>query len=626
MSINRTTDNNGPQNTMGEAFARAGAEQAAPQQPRAQSQQRKKSIFDLNTRFNAPVSRYRTNEVVEAYRKALEEEFKASMDAEFSENFNIHVLDNSTTNMPVSAILITYGMNNNNQDHLAVFTLAIEPVGLKLNDITLAYNGQNITIDATVGDVFEAGLRDAVVQFLAGQYGSKTLIYRAGEMVLPSELKADDVEHIHRVFHAATTALDTVMTNEVTGTSVVFSASDLDGHVITATVLNEPSKVDTATGLPVRSDLAIVVRGQPMGGQNGLLGERIVNLTRVDGFVDLVWTGAPTPVANIYGQQMPVPTQRYAPRYVITRSDTELDSITPEMALFSLSSSVLMAQAKGWSAAFLQRFGGYKLGGKTDLKDLGAVGYEVNLSGDPNALPAMIDTKSPSFSRANLAELIAATIVDQPIFSMDIEETGELSWMNQLFIAAANGNQPAYNAIITAANNLTNNCFSQVWDNSQIARDDSNRIHLGYYVDGDELRDVREIDYLAILNLFGEKDLDVVKDWASTYDAVQVPLEIRLDRRARILKNLLPGVKIKGYARRITFFPKFIIALQKAIHMAGLSVRPENMVMEFGQGQRVAYDTAAFGVNSQNVEMFSVVAPASGPRTSMSAPYYGRFG
>lgn len=600
--------------------------QGQPQQATRPTQKSgRRSIFEMNSRFSSPVARYRTNESVQKLVTAFREEFKNSMAPEFAANFDVHVLDNSSTNMPLSAILLTYAVNNAGTDYLAVFTMAVEGSALRLNDIQINYAGQNIVIDATAGDVFDAGLRDAALQFCADQYGSRVKVIRAGEMVLPAELRADDVDHIHRVFHAATTALDTVMAVEVTGQSAVFSVSDLEGHNISATVLQEPSKVDTATGLPVRSDLAIVMRGQPQGSQNGLLGERIVNLTRVDGFVDLVWR-EPTPQINQFGQQLPPSTQRYVPRYVITKADTELDAITPEMALFSLSSAALMAQRMGWSAAFLSRFNGYRLGDKEDLKDIGAVGYEVNLSGDPNALPLKIDTKAPNFSRNDLFQLISNTILDMPIISMDVEETGELSWMHQLFIAAANGVNGAYRAIVTAADNLTNGQFSMIWDNGPIAQDDRNRIHLGYYVDGDEMRDLREIDYLAILNLFGEKDLDVVKDWSATFDNIQVPLEIRLERRARILKNLLPGVKIKGYARRITFHGKFIVALQRAIHMAGLSVRPENMVMEFGSGQRVAYDAAAFGVSGSAIELFNYASPTSGLRTNLSAPFLGRFG
>lgn len=626
MAINRTTDNNSGSGTMGQAFERAGVEAGSPQPQRAQPAG-KRSIFDLNSRYQSPVSRYRTNEAVQAFVKALQEEFKLSMSEEYQQNFNIDVLDNSTTNMPLSAILITYAVNHERKDHLAVFALAVEGSSLKLNDIQINYGGQQLSIDATAGDVFNAGLRDAIVKYCEGAYGENTIIHRAGEMVLPAELKADDVDHIHRVFHAATTALDTVMSNEVTGTTAVFSAADLTGHVITATVLQEPSKVDTATGLPVRSDLAIVVRGQPQGGQNGMLGERIVNLTRVDGFVDLVWR-EPQQLQPYqqYGQMPQQSTQRYAPRYVITKADTELDAITPEMALFSLSSAALMAQRMGWSAAFLQRFGGYRLDGKEDLKDIGAIGYEVNLSGDPNALPAKIDTKSSSFSRNDLFDLISRSILDQPMISMDIEETGELTWMHSLFIAAANGSADAYKAIVTAADNLTNGVFGQMWQGGPIAQDDNNRIHLGYYQDGDEVRDLREIDYLAVLNLFGGKDLDVVKDFAATSDNMSVPMEIRLEKKARILKNLLPGVKIKGYARRITFHAKFIITLQAAIHQAGLSVRPENMVMEFGTGQRVAYDATAFGVSGQSIELFNYAQPTSGLRTNLSAPFMGRFG
>ncbi len=209
---------------------------------------------------------------------------------------------------------------------------------------------------------------------------------------------------------------------------------------------------------------------------------------------------------------------------------------------------------------------------------------------------------------------------------------GELSWIHQIFIAAANGDEYSYNSLIAAANNLTNGAFEQtftnVYGNEVICHDDGNRIHLGYYVDEHgERRDLRDLDYLAVLNLVGKSNPAMVEEWENTFTQSEIPLEMRMERRRNIMKALYSGkMEVKGFARRITFNPNFIIALSQACERAGLVVRPGNLIETFGaQHVRGQGDAARYAVHAQQLgTAFSYNQPQYGGQRFVNPTHVGR--
>jgi hypothetical protein len=133
-----------------------------------------------------------------------------------------------------------------------------------------------------------------------------------------------------------------------------------------------------------------------------------------------------------------------------------------------------------------------------------------------------------------------------------------------------------------------------------------------------------------VLNLQGGKDLQVVIDWAATYDNIEIPMNLRLERRAKILAGLIEGgVHLKGYSRRITFNPDFLVALNQSCADAGLVIRPNNTIQDFyGAAGRVQYGAAAMaiqpGANASG--LFAVNQPLYGnnSRTNMGGGYINR--
>lgn len=572
--------------------------QAQPQQGPAQGssrQPRQGSMMDINSIMRRPMSRQSTGEVVAKFQQSLQALMDENYKEGFEREFKLIVLDNNVVNVgPLSSLLLCYNTIHNNRHVVAVHTMLIEASGPRLEPKVEQFSPtKTVTIDTVPGDVFiSTSYFNKTREHVKQVYGRDMDVLDAGAVVLPRELESTNFMLLRQVLFNATNACFTT-------TQFHFD----DGDFFSVDLINTKSEMlksrlsfgendversETNTGLPIRRDVNVTLSGSLINQHDDGF-QQTRSIASVDGYVDLVFSPPQAPVQQMgYHPQAPMAGQEYYyPRLVITKMDTQIDANSIELQLLSLAQTTILSRQMNWAGCFRPR--DHVKG--TDLRDIGAIGYEVPLSGDVNAKPAAVDTKAASFGDAELYQLITQTIRDKLLYSLDIDECGDLGWLQQIFLTAADKFVPEdYNEVIAAADRLTNNMFSQFFFNNQddtsIAWFDNNRIHLGYYKDEHgEMRDIRDIDYLAMLNLSGKDNLDVVAKWGDTFDNIDVPMEIRLADRAEMIRGILgDNVKFKAYARRITFNPHFIVSLNEACHAAGLIVRPENMIQEFTGG------------------------------------------
>lgn len=639
MTVQKPGDNNANQTgtSMGEAFRSAGeksvgsGENAQRGQTRSSGAQAagrgaaRPSLNNINIAYSRPLSRRSSGADVKAFEVAIRKEMN-DIAGDMKDNFALYVLNNTANQTLLSSILLCLNVQDaKGANHSLVFNLIVEGSGPRRDSRFIPINGQQVEIEWTPGDVAaEPHTWQKIELFLNEQLGRNVQFHYVGALVLPLELSSEDEAHLHQVVFNATQALYTAMENDVTQAEAPISVSMIDNNAqMSATLDYNPAPLTNAVGLPVRNDLSIVLRGT-MQGQQGSQGyDQPIDLTRVAGFVDLVYAEQQPPA---FGQQPP--TQRYYPRYVMTLLDSEVDAITPELQLLSLSTATLLARNMQWGAAFAPR---YNIAGGQDLRDIGAIGYEVGLSPDPQAPRERFDTKSQSFGLPQLAQLLGTTVYDQLVYSLDIDEAGELTWLHQVFLAAASGNMDAYQSIVDSANNLTDQHFGRLWNGGPIVVDDQNRIHTGYFNGNDGLKhDVREIDYVAMLNLLGHQDMGVVLQWSDSFLNTSIPEPMRVETRSRILKSLLNDYKHKGFARRVNFTPEFLGALAQACANAGLGIRQQNTFQVFsGATGRGAFAGQQFGLGAaQAGSMFNFgTQPGYGGGFRGFGPgTYGRFG
>lgn len=559
---------------------------------------RARGVNNLHSNHRRPMNRSGAGDLVNKFYQEIQ---KLAVDERLTDDFHFLMLDSNVKKTALSAVLIASGKEFNGKLHVSVQTLIIEGSGGHLNPRTINIHGTPVEILSVAGDVYDSGLMSRVVEVITESLGAAAIVHDAGAVVIPRELEPTDRDHLRRVLFHATNAVFTVLDESTGSNDVPFTADDISSQdQLTAHLDYSPAPVTNAVGLPIRSDLLISLRGSTNNGNQMSLHEQQQDLTRVDGFLDLSY--APPP--PLTPGQAPV-TQRYWPRFVITQLDSQTNFMTMETLLLGLATTGLLQRGGAWAGMLKPRYTN-----DLDLRDFGAVGYEVNLTNDPNAVPDRINIKSDNFSLRDQHDLIGATVHQSLIYSIDVEETGELSWLQLALVAAAEGNAAAANTIINSANALTKGQFLTVFPGGPVVVNENCRIHLGYYLNRDQQKsDIRDCDYLAVLNLQG-KDEVIIKDWSDTFDQVNVPLEIRLEKRGRMISNLFPTAVFKGYARRITFTPQFIEALVIACDRAGLSIGSQNLFQYIdGYAQRGNPNIGQYAVGNINSGLFN---PATG--------------
>lgn len=580
-------ENNNQNTAMNDAFKKAGENQSqATEQTQAQAQVSRGGILGANSRLRRSISRTGTGKNIAQYLKS----FQDILEKEGAEDVKFFAVEKDGYGLPYSIIL---GCTET-QGNVAVSSIVLEGSGEKLAPRTNNLNGQNVEIERVVGDIQTDRLWSIVQDVLSGHYPDGVRLHEAGLVVIPKELSHEDEPRLHNVVFDISNSNLGLLDRVLGGVEEKYSVQLWDGNseVVSARLDFCASSSETGTGEIVRSDIQVGMKATAtQGGHDEGWGQQSLLVAETTGFMDLIYTAPPQqqnafgqPMgqqqANPWGQQNAAPvTQCYLPRFVMTGITHGLDNVSLELQLQGLANVAILEEDHNWARAFLPN---YNIKG-TDIHDIGAVKFEC-----PALQDVEVDTKAADFTPAMLLQLLGVAVHPNLIYSMDIAEAGPMSWVQHIMIDGACGNGKANQAIVEAANALTNGNFGNLFQ-GQIFDGEVTRIHNGYFIDQDGNRkDLREIDYLAMLNLHGETDMQVVTDYVDTFTNSTVPEDMRLQRRLNILRGILgeANVVVTGYSRRVNFTADFILSLAKACAQAGANVRPEGVYQDLTAGTR----------------------------------------
>lgn len=511
------------------------------------------------------VSRSGGSEIVAKYVKNLAERMKA---IELGNEFEVLAFDGAQHLVHYSAVLFCCKKAVSAKAlNVAVHVLLLEQSGTRQQPKQISVGGQAVEMQVVPSDVVNAKYWGKVAAFVTQRLGGNVSVLSAGMNVIHDEVNADNEGLINGLIYHSVNAtagvMNTVIQTEEPITAAAIASLGLQMNV--RSDFNPPVRT-TVDGLPVRSDFEIVLQAtQPGTDQSDV--EQSIEVTSASAYVDLQYVGAPQVQQAMFGQPAPqvVSTQQYKPRLILTDIASQMQAVTPELQLMALSTSILAADNNLWTGVFEDRYIGHHKKSSKDLHDIGAVGYEIAFQ--PGQPPQAIDTKANTFDQNMRYQFLNSIFQPGLIYSMIVPEAGELSWINSAFTGAAVNQGDGKAQILAAANRLTGGIFGTLFDGNQPIAFDSGRVHCGYFIDenGDR-KDIREIDYLAILNLLGAKNPEAIVDWSQTFDATGIPEEIRLEKRWNMLKLVLgDSLKLTGFARLINFNPLFLKALAEAI-------------------------------------------------------------
>lgn len=581
---------------MGSAFerARSGAQPAASAAPAVQAAQPQQArgprLSFLNTSgiINRPMARNPAGEVLTKLTKALD----ATLQDAVYDAYEVKLIPidmNDTVSLTTSVIAVA-AIEKNSRDigvayHILILEASAEPVAARYEQI----GGNNVEVLITIGDAYNAKLREEVAAAVGRSYPQMKIL-SAGATVVPRDFKVDDEKLVHDLGANATYADAVELERNRPGwEDLNLSTVARDATLQVRTQLTR-DQVINVVGQPIRRDISIDLNAIPVQ-QNQQDVARQAPLARISGYLDLVYNpvAQPTNAFNAYAQQQvqapgsPPLTRTYVARFVMT----DMESVTaPTLGcqLLTLAMAASLNENNSWVKAFEPQY----TQGQQDLHDFGAVGIEVNFQNPGQPGLGRIDTQSADFGEQQLMQLVAATVAPGLMISLDVEEVGPSSWINGIFPAAASGHPGANAEIYDAAMRLTNGAFAKYFpQGGVICYDEDNKIHMGTWVDSNGVkRDLRDWDYLAVLNTMGERDPVVVKDFSDTFTLTGFPLLQRLAARKRIITGLASGVNITGFARRVTFSTEFIVALAKGCLECGLDIKTVAPYTNVAAGQR----------------------------------------
>lgn len=562
----------------------------------------------------------------------LQAKIKARLEAAPVNAYEITLLpidNNNETALKFSTLVICLRSKEALKDHVAYHTLILEATSDKIAPRFEQQNNKQIEIYRTASDAYDQVLVKVVLDRVRAAFPQHKYV-NADACVLPRGFNLDDEQAVHNLIVNFTYACYNELVVRVPEfQDVVIAAAGRDTQMRVTHRFEKAQAVD-ATGQPVRSDVVVSFTTQQFSqnqNQSVNSGDKVAGVSEVSGFVDLVYApvvsqqyGAFMPQAQLY--QNPQALIRYAARYVMTQIQTFQASTLPSQ-LLAIGSTLTLRDNNNWFTAFYQHGGSAK---KMDLDDIGAIGYEVNVTPGTTPDGTRLPTKSADWGPQDLGMVLGLTVQPGLMISLDIPDCGPQTWTTSVFAGAAYGDQNARQAICDAANMLTSGAFGRHFNNpNNVFADAGIRIHLGTYLNPEGVRcDIRDIGYLAVLNMVGDKNIDTVKEWSNTFNVLSIPVAERLFERKRIITNLFSNAEITGYATRVTFSSEFLAALAMGLAEAGLKIAIQTPMgagdfnNQRGEASGVG---AALLANGQTpfIQQYGGSAPAAGAGNYFSA-------
>lgn len=556
----------------------------------AQPQQQTQSTGDRN-RFwsfhqqnvvNSPVSAGVGGEYFTKLRTAFIEIYK-----DIAEGVEVSILSLNRQNFPAlkfSALVVACRMPDVNNSAVAFHTLLLEATGEKLGSVFRQIDNQNISINRVTGDAYDDVLYKTAFDCVQAEYPNCN-IYSADAMVIPSHIDAAKKEIVENIARNAALACVSVI-NQATDNfgQLNLSYMDRDCRFVIDVAFGNHQVYDVC-GNPQRSSVLINYSSQKknagqIGGFDTVnVPDSVARICELSGFVNPIW--APVDPQGGFGfsnynPNVPRPTQKFAAEFVITSVRTDY-ATSPAAVLLAISSCLALVDNDAWIQSFLPKQStSYRSGGdKVDITDIGALNITANIGNqtDKGGFGSPVDIASMKGDLSDISKYVVSIFRPGVVISVDCPEAGPQSWYMTPFAAAASGDQNAYNMIYAAAMELTNGQFERFFKHGDAMFTNIVRVPLGHYVVGEQVQDLRNIDYTAVANLFANNPA-AIHEYSNTFvERPGVSAVRNLAIREGILRDALnQQVTIDGYAARVSCSDNFIRAISAAIAECNLPV------------------------------------------------------
>lgn len=477
---------------------------------------------------------------------------------------------------------IVVGLTNiqTNATRMAYHTMIFESSGILENRVEQINNIQTEVI-LTPADAFDSVMIGIIEERLQASSEKKMEFINADLTVVPRTFDPANTDAVFNLISAITLACNTELTRlEKDFKDLNLEAAKGGNLRINVGYNRDEVKLDEV-GNPVRSDITIVLTSHVQGdnrNQNQTLnnGDRVSKISEITGFVDLIYAPEQPQGFNPYGMNMGMQAMQmnrmFVPRFVITSIQSEV-ALSPASVMLAVYTALALEENTNWMQTFLPSRRSKP--GEIDITDIGYLNIESKLGvTDPNVeFGTFIDTRGPTFGLKELGSFVARTIQPKLVISLDVPIGSPSSYFLGFMAAAANSRPEATKIFVKSLDDLTNGGFSRNFQpGSSYFVDIGNKQHLGHYTDRNGVRDIRDIDRLAIVNYFSNAPVEF-RHWDETLTRTDYPEALRLAHRVKRINQITGDTaRITGFAERVTFSGATLDAMAKGAMSAGMTV------------------------------------------------------
>lgn len=531
--------------------------------------------------------------------------------------------DNSVHNhLKLSGLIFVLKPKDPAYKTLTFHTLLIEGPNVLPPRQTKIANGQDIAVDFFSDMVYDKGYVATVVEIIRAQQGQDINLVPVAAEVVPRTFNFDDLEAVRILATNAYIAVEQQLFHELGVPEVDLTTAARDAYIQTSVQYNQ-SDVMSATQLPVRADLQINVTAV----SNEQASNDTVNnskpselLAEIAGFIEPVFAPFQNPM-NAFGVQgfgvqgfgmQQQPTQKFFARLVLTRLLSQR-SVSPGMQTFMLSAGLSLTENGAWWTYFRSPKGINPQGTQANRRDVGALNIEANVYNEEGGWGTPIATGDAKFGDEQLGRFLAQAMAPNLAVALDVSTCSDDTYYNDVFAYAASPGMEgdkAREALLAYADHMTGGRFRAHYSRREGKGNpvviNEEWILNGWYQRADGSRaDIREVDYLAVMNVLGRQNPRMGAAWSDAMFSNQPRERNELAQKQIISDVLGANINFTGRTRRVTVMGDFMDSFRDGLRDINISFRPSNPQ---GQGeffqQRGRADfihTAAFSPNSSGL-------------------------
>lgn len=332
-------------------------------------------------------------------------------------------------------------------------------------------------------------------------------------------------------------------------------------------------------GMPVRQDICVALSfkfNQNNNNKSVNQGNDSIEIVKTYGYIDFEFTG---PQMQMNGMMMPgmMAPQRFVPNFIITHIESLAAAPTPDIIALAVASVVSLNEEMSWMQSFRSTAARKDV---IDYNDIGALNVEGNLENAQTGFGKVYDTKSKTFTVAELNKFVQMLVRPNMLISIDVPKAGPETWYTSVFnYIKFRNSKEAYARVTDSISHLTNGAFQH--GNLPIFADISNKIHGGFYRTKDGFEDIRHLSsYLSVANYIAATNQApaLISQYTNTLYNTSIPSELRAAERKKVIDEMSQNTAVyKQFYDRMTFSGMFLTNLVNSLKMAGFSPMFSNM-------------------------------------------------